>query len=107
MQFPPIPLPAALISGAEGTCVQWESQREDGYSYINLAEHSRSAELVCFDRDGADERGFHLVIPANVLDPRSKYKFRLTASNPSFEDSFVTTEIRTMTLPQLGVCEVL
>lgn len=96
----------ALIDGADGTCVRWESLSQDGYSYINLVEHSRSAELICFDENTAEERGFHLVIPGNVLDSSSMYMFKLIASNPSYENSFVTTQIKTMNLPEMGSCEV-
>ena len=44
-------LVVAVISGAEGTCVQWEAAVEEGFVFLDLAVLSQSSNLLCFVRD--------------------------------------------------------
>ena len=41
----------AVISGAEGTCVQWEAAVEEGFIFLDLAVFSQSSNLLRFVRD--------------------------------------------------------
>ena len=44
-------LVVAVISGAEGTCVQWEAAVEEGFVFLDLAVLSQSSNLLRFVRD--------------------------------------------------------
>ena len=43
-------LVVAVISSAEGTCVQWEAAVEEGFVFLDLAVLSQSSNLLCFVR---------------------------------------------------------
>ena len=44
-------LVVAVISSAEGTCVQWEAAAEEGFVFLDLAVLSQSSNLLRFVRD--------------------------------------------------------
>ena len=96
----------AVISGAEGTCVQWESAEEEGFVYLDLALVSKSSKVLCFVRD-VPNREYPLVIP----DPSSswpglkagaRYKFIVSASHPSLGRSEANVIIETLSPPAAG-----
>lgn len=100
------PAAAALVTGSAGTGVYWECLHGEGYSYLELGKHSRSAETVYFNERSGNQRSFHLVIPAGVMDEGTKYKFRLVATNEKLGTSEATTIIETVTLPKARNCRV-
>lgn len=79
---------------------------EEGFSYINLAKHSRSGRSRTFKQGNVNVKPFHLVIPKNVLKEGTKYKFRLVAVNEERVKSSITTVLKTVVLPKLPTCAV-
>ena len=96
-----------LVSGAKGTCVRWTCDRNvgDGFSEIDLAAVSDSAEEICFDRSN-NKRGFHLYVPKNSLEPGNKYQFRIVGKSDTGGIGEATTGIEVMVTPNEGNCEV-
>ena len=97
---------SAVISGSEGTCVQWESAVEEGFVFLDLSLISKSSKLLCFKRD-VPNRDFPLVLPDpgltwRGLKPGAKYKFLVTASHPSLGSSEASVIIETLSPPSKG-----
>ena len=100
----------AVISGAEGTCVQWTSALEDGFVFLDLTLLTKSASLQCFVRD-VPRREFPLVIPPASsawpgLAGGASYKFLVSASHPSLGYSEASVVVETLSPPQPGQLEV-
>ncbi|XP_059089873.1 uncharacterized protein LOC131885747 isoform X2 [Tigriopus californicus] len=95
----------ALVTGSQGTCVHWECVLAEGFAFIDLSEHTKSAQVVCFTGTSS-QRGFHLVIPGGVLEGKTRYKFRLVARNPLLGISDASTVITTLEPPNEGTCEI-
>ena len=100
----------AVISGAEGTCVQWTSALEDGFVFLDLTLLTRSAKIQCFVRD-VPRREFPLVIPPASssfpgLEGGASYKFLVSASHPTLGFSEASVVVETLSPPQPGSVEV-
>jgi hypothetical protein len=97
----------AVVIGAAGACVNWESVRETGFAYANLQGKTVSAEVKCFD-DRSDARSFDLDIPAGLLEANALYKFRIVA-NSGYDDvgmGRAIAQMRTLPIPRRGACSV-
>ena len=100
----------AVISGAEGTCVQWVSAVEEGFVYLDLALVTRSAKVLCFVRD-IPNREYPLVLPDPGptwpgLQPGARYKFIVSASHPTLGYSEASVVIETLSPPAAGSISV-
>ena len=100
----------AVISGAEGTCVQWTSALEDGFVFLDLTLLTKSAKIQCFVRD-VPRREFPLVIPPASsawagLAGGASYKFLVSASHPTLGYSEASVVVETLSPPQSGSLEV-
>ena len=88
--------------------MHWECANEVDFAYMDLSNYSRSAEEVCFDST-SEQRGFHLVIPPEVLEGDSQYQFRIVgrrADDNASPASAASVVISTLAVPQIGTCEV-
>ena len=100
----------AVISGAEGTCVQWTSALEDGFVFLDLTLLTKSAKIQCFVRD-VPRREFPLVIPPaspafSGLEGGASYKFLVSAEHPTLGSSEASVVVETLSPPQPGSVEV-
>ena len=100
----------SIISGAAGTCVQWQSALEDGYVYLDLSSVTKSAEVQCFIRD-IPSREFPLVLPApgsgfRGLEGGAQYKFLVTASHSTLGVTEAEVVVETLAPPSAGTLTV-
>ena len=96
----------AVVSGAVGTCVQWNCAAEDGWDYMDLSRVSRSSQVQCFTRD-IPSREFPLVVPASGpgfpgLRGGARYKFLVTASHPLLGGTEASVEVSVLSPPSPG-----
>jgi hypothetical protein len=91
----------ALVSGDKGTCVWWESVREDGYAYLNLKKvKTKSDKRMCYLNTDLDQKMFSLIIPEdkeNGLEPGAKYKFVVKSNSEEggpIAESYVVVETK-------------